>query len=71
MTEQSSSDWLGLAGRVCVVTGAGGGIGRAVAFNLAGAGALGAPAAAVLVGAVGAGLLHRSSGLAGGVAMTV
>jgi NAD(P)-dependent dehydrogenase (short-subunit alcohol dehydrogenase family) len=40
MTEQLSSDWLGLAGRVCVVTGAGGGIGRAVAINLAGAGAL-------------------------------
>src|SRR5215471_15940750 len=40
MTEQMSSDWLGLAGRVCVVTGAGGGIGRAVAVNLAGAGAL-------------------------------
>src|SRR5689334_5153970 len=28
MTDQFSSDWLGLAGRVCVVTGAGGGIGR-------------------------------------------
>jgi len=40
MTEQLSSDWLGLAGRVCVVTGGGGGIGRAVAVNLAGAGAL-------------------------------
>jgi NAD(P)-dependent dehydrogenase (short-subunit alcohol dehydrogenase family) len=40
MTEQPSSDWLGLAGRVCVVTGGGGGIGRAVAVNLAGAGAV-------------------------------
>lgn len=32
-------DWLGLAGRVCVVTGAGGGIGTSIAVNLAGAGA--------------------------------
>jgi NAD(P)-dependent dehydrogenase (short-subunit alcohol dehydrogenase family) len=39
MTEQASSDWLGLSGRVCVVTGGGGGIGRAVAVNLAQAGA--------------------------------
>jgi NAD(P)-dependent dehydrogenase (short-subunit alcohol dehydrogenase family) len=38
MTEQHSSDWLGLSGRVCVVTG-GGGIGRAVASSLARAGA--------------------------------
>jgi NAD(P)-dependent dehydrogenase (short-subunit alcohol dehydrogenase family) len=39
MTEQHSSDWLGLSGRVCVVTGGGGGIGRAVATSLARAGA--------------------------------
>jgi NAD(P)-dependent dehydrogenase (short-subunit alcohol dehydrogenase family) len=40
MSEQHSSDWLGLGGRVCVVTGGGGGIGRSVAVNLARAGAL-------------------------------
>ena len=39
MTEQNSSDWLGLSGRVCVVTGGGGGIGRAVAVSFAQAGA--------------------------------
>jgi NAD(P)-dependent dehydrogenase (short-subunit alcohol dehydrogenase family) len=39
MTTQNSSDWLGLSGRVCVVTGGGGGIGRAVASSLARAGA--------------------------------
>jgi NAD(P)-dependent dehydrogenase (short-subunit alcohol dehydrogenase family) len=39
MTEQTSSDWLGLSGRVCVVMGGGGGIGRAVAISLARAGA--------------------------------
>jgi NAD(P)-dependent dehydrogenase (short-subunit alcohol dehydrogenase family) len=39
MTSQPSSDWLGLSGRVCVVTGGGGGIGRAVAVSLALAGA--------------------------------
>jgi NAD(P)-dependent dehydrogenase (short-subunit alcohol dehydrogenase family) len=35
----ASSDWLGLSGRVCVVTGGGGGIGRATAISLARAGA--------------------------------
>jgi NAD(P)-dependent dehydrogenase (short-subunit alcohol dehydrogenase family) len=39
MTEQNSSDWLGMSGRVCVVTGAGGGVGRAVAVSFARAGA--------------------------------
>ncbi|TMJ51828.1 MAG: SDR family oxidoreductase [Alphaproteobacteria bacterium] len=39
MTGQNSSHWLGLSGRVSVVTGGGGGIGRAVAVNLAQAGA--------------------------------
>jgi NAD(P)-dependent dehydrogenase (short-subunit alcohol dehydrogenase family) len=39
MTGQNPSDWLGLSGRVCVVTGGGGGIGRAVALSLARAGA--------------------------------
>jgi len=39
MIAQNSSDWLGLSGRVCVVTGGGGGIGRAVASSLARAGA--------------------------------
>jgi NAD(P)-dependent dehydrogenase (short-subunit alcohol dehydrogenase family) len=39
MTGQGSSDWLGLSGRVCVVTGGGGGIGRATAVSLAHAGA--------------------------------
>jgi NAD(P)-dependent dehydrogenase (short-subunit alcohol dehydrogenase family) len=34
-----SSDWLGLSGRVCVVTGGGGGIGRATALSFAKAGA--------------------------------
>jgi NAD(P)-dependent dehydrogenase (short-subunit alcohol dehydrogenase family) len=33
------SDWLGLQGRIAVVTGAGGGVGRAVAAGLAEAGA--------------------------------
>jgi NAD(P)-dependent dehydrogenase (short-subunit alcohol dehydrogenase family) len=36
---QQSSEWLGLRDRVCVVTGAGGGIGRAVALGMAEAGA--------------------------------
>src|SRR5882724_64682 len=39
MTTQNASDWLGLSGRVCVATGGVGGIGRAVAINLAQAGA--------------------------------
>jgi len=39
MTGMESSDWLGLSGRVCVVTGGGGGIGRATALGFARAGA--------------------------------
>jgi NAD(P)-dependent dehydrogenase (short-subunit alcohol dehydrogenase family) len=39
MTGQDSSDWLGLSGRICVVTGGGGGIGRATALSFAQAGA--------------------------------
>jgi NAD(P)-dependent dehydrogenase (short-subunit alcohol dehydrogenase family) len=39
MASQSSFDWLGLSGRISVVTGGGGGIGRAVAVSLARAGA--------------------------------
>jgi len=39
MTGMDSSDWLGLSGRVCVVTGGGGGIGRATTLSLAQAGA--------------------------------
>jgi NAD(P)-dependent dehydrogenase (short-subunit alcohol dehydrogenase family) len=38
MTQQDDN-WLGLRGRVCVVTGAGGGIGRAIALGMAEAGA--------------------------------
>ena len=36
---QQDGNWLGLQDRVCVVTGAGGGIGRAVALGMAEAGA--------------------------------
>ncbi|MGQ0686398.1 SDR family NAD(P)-dependent oxidoreductase [Bradyrhizobium sp.] len=36
---QDSSDWLGLSGRVAVITGGGGGIGRATAASFAKAGA--------------------------------
>jgi NAD(P)-dependent dehydrogenase (short-subunit alcohol dehydrogenase family) len=39
MTGTNSSDWLGLSGRVCVVTGGSGGIGRATAIGFAKAGA--------------------------------
>src|SRR5258708_6939169 len=39
MTGTDSSDWLGLSGRVCVVTGGGGGIGRATALSFAKVGA--------------------------------
>src|ERR1700712_95772 len=39
MTGQNPPDWLGLSGRVCVVTGGGGGIGRATALSVARAGA--------------------------------
>lgn len=38
-TRHHGADWLGLRGRRCVVTGAAGGIGRAVAAALTGAGA--------------------------------
>ncbi|HJQ59197.1 MAG TPA: SDR family oxidoreductase [Vineibacter sp.] len=36
---QAGQDWLGLAGKVCVVTGGGGGIGGAIAATFAAAGA--------------------------------
>ncbi len=39
MTRLEDSGWLGMAGRCCVVTGAAGGIGRAIAAGLAQAGA--------------------------------
>jgi NAD(P)-dependent dehydrogenase (short-subunit alcohol dehydrogenase family) len=39
MTGTDSSGWLGLSGRICVVTGGGGGIGRATALSFAQAGA--------------------------------
>ncbi|MFX4658434.1 hypothetical protein ABTA71_19370 [Acinetobacter baumannii] len=35
MTEPHSTDWLGLSGRIAVVTGGGGGIGRATALAAA------------------------------------
>ena len=38
-TQQQQQDWLGLAGKVAVVTGAAGGIGRAMASGFAAAGA--------------------------------
>jgi len=38
MAGQDGSDWLGLSGLTCVVTGGGGGIGRAVAASFARAG---------------------------------
>lgn len=38
MSDAGSTDWLGIAGRTAVVTGAGGGIGRATAVSLAQAG---------------------------------
>src|SRR5215469_2043812 len=34
------ADWLGLAGRICIVTGAGSGIGRAIATAMVDAGAV-------------------------------
>jgi NAD(P)-dependent dehydrogenase (short-subunit alcohol dehydrogenase family) len=40
MADADSQGWLGLTGRVCVVTGAGGGIGGATAATLAAAGGL-------------------------------
>ena len=36
---QDSTDWLGLSGRIAVITGGGGGIGRATAISFAKAGA--------------------------------
>lgn len=39
MAETTGGSWLGLAGRTCVVTGAGGGIGTEIAEQLLGAGA--------------------------------
>src|SRR5262245_41000574 len=56
------TNWLGLAGRVCVVTGAGSGIGRAIATAMVGVGAMvalldrnraGCEAAAAELGACG------------------
>ncbi|WP_269769515.1 SDR family NAD(P)-dependent oxidoreductase, partial [Neoroseomonas rubea] len=53
-------DWLGLTGRVAIVTGAAGGIGGAIATELAGAGA-----AVALLDRDGAGARARAEALRG------